>query len=218
MALVLAFDTSASACAAACLSDDTILATASEPMARGQAERLFPLLDDILARSGTRYSDLDAIAVGVGPGNFTGIRLGVAAARGLAMSLGRPAVGVSSLDATGYGLPRPILVSVMSRPGHAYIRRLDPDGDSAVFDGAIDSLPKDLIQPGLICAGYEAALIADQLGLDRVAPAAPPAEAIARLALAQLRAGTDIPPPAPVYVRPADAAPAKDRPPVLLDP
>ncbi|PJE34371.1 tRNA (adenosine(37)-N6)-threonylcarbamoyltransferase complex dimerization subunit type 1 TsaB, partial [Pseudooceanicola lipolyticus] len=82
---ILAFDTSAAHCAAALLSGDRLLASHAEAMSRGQAERLLPLLEDMLDRAGLGWRDLDAIGVGTGPGNFTGIRIAVSAARGLAL-------------------------------------------------------------------------------------------------------------------------------------
>ena len=93
---LLAFDTSAAHCAAALLSGGRIVRAVHEDMTRGQAERLMPMLEELLANEGAVWEELDAIAVGVGPGNFTGIRIGVSAARGLAMSLAIPAIGVST--------------------------------------------------------------------------------------------------------------------------
>ena len=94
----LAFDTSGPYVAAALQLGDRTEVTV-EPMARGQAERLMPLLQEMLAVHDLSWSDLDRLIVGIGPGNFTGIRIGVAAARGLALGTGLPTVGVSSLDA-----------------------------------------------------------------------------------------------------------------------
>ena len=82
--LALGFDTSAAHCAAALLRGDTVLAHLSEEMTKGQAERLFPLLEGLLAQTGLVWRNLDVIGVGIGPGNFTGIRIAVAAARGWA--------------------------------------------------------------------------------------------------------------------------------------
>ena len=96
---VLGFDTSAAHCAAAVLDGERCLATRVEEMGRGQAERLMPLLEELLAEAGLNWRDLHRIGVGVGPGNFTGIRISVAAARGLALGLGIPAIGVSTFDA-----------------------------------------------------------------------------------------------------------------------
>jgi len=104
---VLGFDTSAAHCAAAVVCGDRVLARRAEPMAKGQAERLFPLIEELLAEAGLTWAGLDAIGVGVGPGNFTGIRISVAAARGLALSLGIPAVGVSATEAAACDAPRP---------------------------------------------------------------------------------------------------------------
>ncbi|WP_207103063.1 tRNA (adenosine(37)-N6)-threonylcarbamoyltransferase complex dimerization subunit type 1 TsaB, partial [Paracoccus shandongensis] len=108
--VALGFDTSAAHCAAALLRGDTVLAQASEAMTKGQAERLFPLLESLLSDAGLDWRDLDVIGVGIGPGNFTGIRIAVAAARGLALSLGIPAVGVTATEAAALGLPRPCRV------------------------------------------------------------------------------------------------------------
>ena len=94
--VVLGFDTSAAHCAAALLRGDAILAHRHEEMGKGQAERLFPLLEDLLSEAGLTWRDLHVIGVGIGPGNFTGIRIAVAAARGLALSLGIPAIGISA--------------------------------------------------------------------------------------------------------------------------
>ena len=101
--LLLAFDTSAAHCAAALLSGDQIIASVEEPMNKGQGERLLGLCAEVLASADVTYSDLTAIGVGIGPGNFTGIRIAVSAARGLALGLGVPAIGVSHLQALAFG-------------------------------------------------------------------------------------------------------------------
>ena len=76
--LILAFDTSAAHCAAALLSGDRIIESAREEMAKGQAERLMGLCAELLNVAGAAYGDLSAVGVGIGPGNFTGIRISVA--------------------------------------------------------------------------------------------------------------------------------------------
>src|SRR5690606_33266093 len=111
-ALILAFDTSAAYCAAVLLSGGTILAARHEEMLRGQAERLMPMLEEMLAAQGIGWRDVAAFAVGTGPGNFTGLRVAVAAARGLALSTGRPAFGVDGFAARAEGAPRPALVAI----------------------------------------------------------------------------------------------------------
>lgn len=128
MTLVLAFDTSAAACAAAVLSGQAVLAQAEEPMATGQAERLIPLCEELLARVDAGWHDLSVLGVGTGPGNFTGVRISVAAARGLALSLGVPAIGVTRLEALAEGLPRPLAVVEDARRGAVYLQLFGPDG------------------------------------------------------------------------------------------
>ena len=150
MTLVLGFDTSAAHCAAALVRDDRILAERFEPMARGQAERLLPLLEDLLAEAGTGWGALDRIGVGTGPGNFTGTRIAVAAARGLAMSLGIPALGVSGFEALAHARPRPVLVSIDGRGGRCYLqlfRTAGPD-TPVTWTGAAPDLPALPAGPG----------------------------------------------------------------------
>ena len=79
-------------------------------MDKGQAERLMPLLEEVLAEGGIGWADLTALAVGTGPGNFTGVRIAVAAARGLALGLGIPAIGVTGLRRWPTACPRPLMV------------------------------------------------------------------------------------------------------------
>ena len=93
--LILAFDTSGAYCAVALIHGDTVLHKVNENMVQGQAERLMGLLIETLATESANWQDLSALAVGVGPGNFTGIRIGISAARGLALGLSIPAYGVN---------------------------------------------------------------------------------------------------------------------------
>ncbi len=97
MGTLLAIDTAAPRLQLALLRETGQLDTLIEDMATGQAERLFPALADLLARSGAAYADLTRIAVTTGPGSFTGLRIGLSAARGLGLALGIPVVGVPSL-------------------------------------------------------------------------------------------------------------------------
>ena len=186
--LILGFDTSAAHCAAALLSGDQVLVSHAEEMGRGQAERLVPLLEEVLAAGGATWSDLTRIGVGIGPGNFTGIRISVAAARGLALALGIPAIGISTLDAIR-ALNGPARLPAVPAPrDQVYIQRPGATPDLVPLAGITGhSLPP--------------------------APATL-AETIARLAAT---APADSPAPAPLYIRPADAAPARDLPPVILD-
>ena len=129
--LVLGFDTSAAHCAAALVRGDTVLAARAEDMAKGQAERLMPLLEELLFDAGLDWRDLDALGVGTGPGNFTGVRISVAAARGLALGLGIPAVGVSVFEALAQGAPRPVAVALDARRDEAYAQLFPATGAEA---------------------------------------------------------------------------------------
>lgn len=186
--LTLGFDTSAAHCAAALLADERVVISRAEEMGRGQAERLMPMLEEILARGGASWRDLTRIGVGIGPGNFTGIRISVAAARGLALARGIPCIGISTLDA---------------------IRALN--GPACL--PAVPA-PRDQVYIQRVGAAPELVPLADLSGHSLPPPPILLAETIARLAL---RAPANSPAPAPLYLRPADAAPARDLPPVILD-
>ena len=184
---LLAFDTSAAHCAAALLCGDDIVEVRVEEHAKGQAERLMPMLEEMLARHALTWSRLTRIGVGVGPGNFTGIRISVSAARGLALGLGIPAVGVSSLEA---------------------MHHIDPTATAAV------RAPRDMLyvqehgQPPKLCHASEVKnprFHADAEALIR---------AIAlRASMVEL---TSLDRPKPLYIKPADAAPSRDAAPVIL--
>ena len=214
--LILAFDTSASHCAAALLSGDRILATRGEEMGRGQAERLFPMLEELLGEAGLTWADLSAIAVGVGPGNFTGIRIAVSAARGLALGLKVPVLGISTFDALREGAEAPALTAVAAPRGAVY---LDPPDGAPLGPLPPEELPAGFLGSNLNVIGAEADALAERTGGRALPPALPLAEAIARAAARRL--GTDLSPdlplPKPLYIRPADAAPSREAPPVLLD-
>lgn len=207
--LILAFDTSAAHCAAALLSGGRLLALRHEEMAKGQAERLIPLLDEVLAEGGATWADLSALAVGTGPGNFTGVRIAVAAARGLALSLGIPAIGVTTLDARAHGLPRPVAVVEDARRGEVYVYTYSDHPDTARVV-PMDALPD--LPPALTGSAAEAA--AALRGGQVLPQPLPLVEAIARIAASRL--DTAQPRPAPFYLRGADAAPPSDPPPVIL--
>jgi tRNA threonylcarbamoyl adenosine modification protein YeaZ len=192
--LILAFDTSAAHCAAALLSGDRVLARRDEAMGRGQAERLLPMLEELLAEAGVGWADLGGLAVCTGPGNFTGLRLGVAAARGLALPLDIPAVGVTRFEALADRLG-PVVVEI--EDGRRRFAQAFRDGGALGPPVDADALPRT---PGALRLGADTA---------RAAP-----EALARIAARRL--GT-APPPAPLYLRPADAAPAGPLPALLDD-
>ena len=196
---ILAFDTSAAHCAAALLVGDRVILR-HEAMDKGQAERLMPLLEEVLAEGGLEWRDLKALAVGTGPGNFTGVRIAVAAARGLALGLGIPAVGVTRLEALAHGLPRPLTVVEDARRGEVYVQLFLATGAGRAH---------------LAARAVAATAVTGSAAGDEALPSAMPlVEAIARIG--STRAETPQPRPAPFYLRGADAAPPSDPPPVIL--
>jgi len=219
---VLAFDCSAAHCAAALLSGHRIVGARAETMARGQAERLMPMLAEVLEDAGLGYRDLSAIGVGIGPGNFTGLRIAVAAARGLSLGLGVPAVGITRFEAIHAACsPDPFatqIVSVAAPRDHVYLQRFAgglPVG--APDHGAPGDCAAALADVALVLGHRAAGLGQGRIPAHPLEEDGPPAgilvAAIARLASRRLADGAP-PRPAPLYVRAADAAPARPVPPV----
>ncbi len=172
------------------LSGGEIVLARAEAMDRGQAERLMPFLEEVLAKAGIGWGDLDALAVGTGPGNFTGVRIAVAAARGLALGLDVPAIGVTGLDALAHDAPRPVTVRLPAPREQVY---------EQVFDGGGANAAR--LMPGRATAPDPVAL----------------ASALARVAAGRFGAGGGgFGRPAPLYIRPADAAPPREAPPAIL--
>jgi len=185
---LLAFDTSAAHCAAALLCRGQVTIRVDE-MAKGQAEHLMPMLEAMMAEQELAWSDLDAIAVGIGPGNFTGIRIGVSAARGLALGLGKPAIGVSTLKAQVHGLERPVRACVPAPRGMAYVQ----DFAESVSEPELVEMPTDPMP-----------MSAANLLIEKMV----------HIAADRLDGPSER--PVPLYIRPADAAPSKTPPPVIL--
>ena len=118
--LVLTFDTSGAYCAACLSRGQKILGTKIEEMAKGQAERLIPLCEDLLANHEVNWGDLVTIGVITGPGNFTGIRIAVSAARGLALALSIPTIGVSRFEALAFDTQGALKITLPARRGYRY--------------------------------------------------------------------------------------------------
>lgn len=227
---ILGFDTSGHHCAAALLWGDDQIATVQEDMAKGQAERLMPLLQELMHREGFSWADLDAIAVGIGPGNFTGIRIGVSAARGLALGLGVPAIGVSSFELlrgpNSVADLRPQLVSLPAPRGTNFLQ-LFKDGQAATTPDHVtvsaDGLADYQLEAGIDIIGDNALELwsllpktpqgAQPAGLERDIQQIP--ATLVKIASDKFAQGT-MSAPAPLYVRAADAAPPRDLPPVIL--
>ena len=136
---ILAIDTALEACAAAVLDTEQgkVIARESKAMTRGHAEALMPLIERVMIQSGGGFDSLDRFAVTVGPGSFTGLRVGIAAARGLALATGKPAVGLTTLSAFAAPLiaaddTHPVVVAIDARHEHVYLQVFGPGGRTLV--------------------------------------------------------------------------------------
>ena len=214
---LLAIETATECCSAALLADDRLLVR-SRIAPRRHAELLLPMCEELLAEAGLRRRDLDVVAVGCGPGAFTGVRLAVSAAQGIALALGIPVVPVSSLAALALQSPdggAAILAVIDARMGEVYagaFRRtpdglVEPIGDESVGSAAELLLPAAPVW-NVIGSGWASYrdVIAARLP---AAPAwadgdrYPQAADVARLALPLARAGRGVAPESalPVYLR-----------------
>src|SRR3954452_12020233 len=133
--LILAIDTALDACAAGILDADAgkLIALESQAMKRGHAEALMPLIAKLMKDSGIAFAGLDRIAVTTGPGSFTGLRVGLSAARGIALAAGKPVVRVTTLSA--YAAPvvsesgePPIISAIDARHDHVYLQVVSGNG------------------------------------------------------------------------------------------
>ncbi len=187
MPVVLAIDTAAPRLQLALLAGDGTVDSLVEDMAQGQAERIFPAIAELLARNRNAYADLGRIAVTTGPGSFTGLRIGLSAARGLGLSLDLPVIGVPSLSAIALAAPTtPVAVLLDARRSEAYVQ---------VF-GAGPSAPQ------VLPVAEAQALIPE--GAAVITSPFPDIALLARFAATADPADF---PPDPVYVRGADAKP-----------
>jgi tRNA threonylcarbamoyladenosine biosynthesis protein TsaB len=218
--LILAIDTALDACSAAVLDTETaeLLAQESLPMKRGHAEALMPLIARAMHSAEIAFTALDRIAVTTGPGSFTGLRVGISAARGLALAAGKPAVGLTTLSAYAAAIvsqnrPAPVISAIDARHDHVYFQIVAGDG-------------RQLVRPKI--AGIDEAIAASQFGAphlvgnaakilaDRWPEDAPQPIAVDRRAapditwVAWLGAAADpnAAPARPFYLRAPDAKPA----------
>jgi tRNA threonylcarbamoyl adenosine modification protein YeaZ len=215
---VLAIDTALGACAAAVLDSQAgaILAAESVGMTRGHAEAVMPLIARVMDAARCEFVELNRIAVTVGPGSFTGLRVGISAARGIALAAGRPAIGLSTLSA----LAAPhvaarsgdtIIAAIDARNEQVYFQVFAPNGVTVVTPrldrvrAAVRAVP---VGPTVI-TGSGATLVAAHWPAGSPVPrvddrAAPDIGWIARLGAAAQEEGA---PPKPLYLRRPDARP-----------
>ena len=213
---ILVIDTALEACSVGLQTDDGEDRILSEDLGRGHAERLFPLLRDLLSMAGLDLAAVRRIGVTLGPGSFTGLRVGVSAARGLALVTGSECVGVSTLAAHAEAARpfvegRPVLATFDSRRGDFYGQLFDAGGQPLTAPEASSARELGAVaqRAGAVLAGSGAAMIAEAMHPADVRivhqRAAPEMAALLRCAARAVPSG----PPRPLYLRPADARPAE---------
>jgi tRNA threonylcarbamoyladenosine biosynthesis protein TsaB len=208
--IVLGLDTCLSSCSVAVLDGARVVASAREVMARGHQERLAPMAQQVMAEAGLAFGKLDRIAVTVGPGSFTGLRVGMAFAKGLALALDRPAVGIGTLEALAAEAAKDfgglVFPAIDARRGQLYLQAFE-DGralmapDALTAEVAAARIAELSQGRSFTLVGSGAALLAD------FAPAAAviAAEGADARAVARLAAAREPAPLKPLYLRAPDA-------------
>jgi tRNA threonylcarbamoyladenosine biosynthesis protein TsaB len=220
--LILAIDTALDACAAAVLDTSTskVIAQESLPMKRGHAEALMPLIARVMKESGIAFASLDRIAVTTGPGSFTGLRVGLSAARGIALAANKPVVGLTTL--TAYAAPvvsqngkQPVISAIDARHDHVYFQVVSGNGSSLIrprvapIEEALDA--SRFGAPYLV--GNAAGILSQRWPADAPPPFkvdAQPAPDIAWVAWLGAAVSPNAAPARPFYLRAPDAKPPKD--------
>jgi tRNA threonylcarbamoyladenosine biosynthesis protein TsaB len=204
--IVLGLDTCLASCSVAVLDRERVLASAREVMARGHQERLAPMVREVMAQAGLAFDRLDRIAVTVGPGSFTGLRVGIAFAKGLALALDRPAVGIGTLEALASEADGLVFAAIDARRGQLYLQAFE-DGralmapDALTAEATAARLAELSQGRAFTLVGSGAPLLADFAPGARVVPAeGADARRVARLAL-----GREPGPLKPLYLRAPDA-------------
>lgn len=204
--IVLGLDTALPACSVAVLHGERVLARLSEPMIKGHQERLAPMAQEAMAQAGLAFADLDRIGVTLGPGSFTGLRVGLAFAKGLGLALGAPCVGIGSLEALAASLEGdvPTAAAIDAKRGQVYLQ---------LFQGGLPVAPPEALELADAAGRLAGVRRLVGSGAPLLQPFAPEAEvldlhvadpvAIARLAAA----ARELRPPEPIYLRAPDARP-----------
>src|SRR5437899_7291144 len=216
---ILAIDTALDACAAAVLDTGRaeIIASETLTMTRGHAEAVMPLIARVMDGAETEFAALDRIAVTTGPGSFTGLRVGISAARGIALAAGKPALGLTTLS--GFAAPliaaddsKSVVAVIDARHDHVYLQIFGPGGRTLVAPriAPLREAVRSALAGSARIVGSAANLIAASWPRGEPPPAlveqrgAPDIGWIARLGAA---AADDHVPPKPLYLRAPDAQP-----------
>ncbi len=221
---VLGIDSATEACSAAVLRDGSLLSHRFETLQRGHAEVLMPLIREVMWDAEMKFGALDLIATTIGPGGFTGLRIGLASARALALAAAVPIIGVTTLEAVARAQRTenmPILITLDSKREDVYLQLFGRDGAPLTKPDALLPVDIDAILPaGSVTIGGSArdsvmAALADRMPPPVVAggPLLPDAAFVASIGFERFAEGPDIAdrPPGPLYLRSPDARLPGDR-------
>jgi tRNA threonylcarbamoyladenosine biosynthesis protein TsaB len=220
---LLALDTAMAACSAAVIdtTGNRLLAASWRAMERGHAEALAPMVEQVMRDSGSVFSELDRIAVTTGPGTFTGVRIGLAMARGLGLALGIPVAGIGTLAAIAAnadGVAGPLVVAADARKDEVYVAVFGADGSPVSAPKVLRLTEAARLAPPYACllgTAADALAAAGRGDLQRSTAGDLPVAAHFAWAAATLPINGTM--PAPVYLRAPDATPqaTSPRPPPL---
>jgi tRNA threonylcarbamoyladenosine biosynthesis protein TsaB len=204
--IVLGLDTCLASCSVAVLDGARVLASAREVMARGHQERLAPMAQAAMAEAGLSFDRLERIAVTVGPGSFTGLRVGIAFAKGLTSALGIPGVGIGTLEALAAEASGLVFAAIDARREQVYVQAFE-DGppltppDAVRLETAAARLAEIAMGRPLTLVGSGAQLLAPMVPGARVLSL----EGADARQVARLGAGRSPGPLEPLYLRAPDA-------------
>ena len=197
--LLLSLETASTTLSLSLFENEKVLAKFDETMIRGQAERLIPEIQNLFFKVGREVKELSAVAVGVGPGSFTGVRVALATARGFGLALNVPVLGVSSLEAYAYGAGEDVFVALDTKRGDFYVAGFDKDLNE-VFSPRIMTMDEiKILNPKLIAS--DAFALFEEAGFRVRKNDFSLSEQIAKIALSR---GENNLPAEPCYLRDAD--------------
>ncbi|MFD7232358.1 tRNA (adenosine(37)-N6)-threonylcarbamoyltransferase complex dimerization subunit type 1 TsaB [Streptomyces sp. NPDC059881] len=204
--LLLAVDTATPAVTVALHDGDSVVAESTQVDARRHGELLLPAVDRVLASAGLKLDAVTGLVVGVGPGPYTGLRVGLVTAATFGSVLGVPVHGLCTLDGLAYasGLEGPFVVATDARRKEVYWARYD-GFRTRVGEPAVDRPAEIAEQVAGLPAVGAGALLYPEVFPDARGPEHQSAAALASLAARKLAAGEELLPPRPLYLRRPDA-------------
>ncbi len=197
---VLSLDTSSAMLSIAVLDEKKVLSYQEIMTERGQGEILIPSIIQVLKQAHLDITDIDAVAVAVGPGSFTGVRVGLSTARGIGLALSKPVYGVTNFEAEAYGILKPITVVLDTKRGDYYTQSFDENGHP-IAHPIVQSAEQLKHHLPFTAVGDGATKLQEQIGCNVLEKISPSAVSIGKIALTRQAHPL---PPEPLYLRDAD--------------